>query len=73
MQILNSNSQKNFPFVTGDDKEVYDKYQTNQPFDKKKKRISLVDLLSWHVEEKKIQQYNQEIIINLADKKAHSR
>ena len=59
--------QKNFPFVTGDDKEVYDKYQTNQPFDTKESL--LVDLLSWHVEEKKIQQYNQEIIINLADKK----
>ena len=28
-------AQKNFPFVTGDDKEVYDKYQTNQPFDTK--------------------------------------
>ena len=62
--------EKNFPFVTGDDKEVYDKYQTNQPFDTKESL--LVDLLSWHVEEKKIQQYNQEIIINLADKSTFS-
>ena len=59
--------QKNFPFVTGDDKQVYHKYQTNQPFNTEDSLLA--DLLSWHVGEKKIQQWDQEIIVNLTDKK----
>ncbi len=61
--------QRNFPFVTGDDKQVYEKYRTNQPFDREESLLA--DLLSWHVGEKNIQHWNQnkKIIVNLTEEK----